>query len=318
VGYPPFSLSNNNAEIRRLKGRVAELEREAARVAVADEAYLPGVRLEENKEDARLRLFFEGKPDSEVRALLKKNGFRWSPTNEAWQRLLNANARHTVTWMKPQLAALLGVELAEVTAVDVPDDVPEEDDTQEVWAGDDFAPVVWLEEVTAVVEAEGEAEEAEEAEETEEVTDVEEEQDPPVVKDVGRTSVERMLASGCYFMEEEGVHWWVKDGGGVRRLTKDEVIAMHLMCMEGVLGNQPPYQSYMLAKYAGWAMGERDVKQKLAEGQSIHTGKKGRWWIQAGRLVAPINDDVWQAVLRLVKLGEIEQTWEVPAQMTLF
>jgi hypothetical protein len=161
-------------------------------------------------------------------------------------------------------------------------------------------------------------EEEDTAVEEEEDTAVEEEEDTAVVKDVGRTSAEQMLASGCYFMEEGGVYWWVKDGGGVRRLTKDEVIAMHLMCMEGVLGNQPPYQSYMLAKYAGWAMDERDVKQKLAEGQSIHAGKRGRWWMQAGRLVAPINDDVWQAVLRLAKLGEIENTWEAPAQMMLF
>jgi hypothetical protein len=445
LGYAPYQLSNNNAEIRRLKGRLVELEREAQREAVEDEAFLPGVRLEENKEDARLRLFFEDKPNDEARELLKKHGFRWAPSVGAWQRLLNANARSTLRWLKPKLAYALGVEYplnltgeAEATAV-----AWQDEDVQVGWEGeetqvcpdDEPEPVVWAEDdpvvfpvidtvydielfrpsrhlggvifkavyscglwhtqdgeliglhrdvkrwQLAVVEV-GEEEDDTAVEDdmksrtawaihlgkvgevdvykgaggrywandgtgarsatadelamleavatdtaveeevpvvVEEDTAVTvEEEDTAVVKDAGRTSAEQMLASGCYFMEEEGVHWWVKDGGGVRRLTKDEVIAMHLMCMEGVLGNQPPYQSYMLAKYAGWAMDERDVKQKLAEGQSIHTSKKGRWWMQAGRLVAPINDDVWQAVLRLVKLGEIEQTWEAPAQMTLF
>jgi hypothetical protein len=45
-----------------------------------------------NKEDMRLQLIFNGKPDEKTRETLKLNGFRWAPSNMAWQRLLNENA----------------------------------------------------------------------------------------------------------------------------------------------------------------------------------------------------------------------------------
>jgi hypothetical protein len=40
----------------------------------------------------RLQLIFDGKPSDEVREVLKKNGFKWSPKNGAWQRQLTDNA----------------------------------------------------------------------------------------------------------------------------------------------------------------------------------------------------------------------------------
>lgn len=45
-----------------------------------------------NKEDMRLQLIFDGKPEAKTREILKSNGFRWAPSNTAWQRLLNSNA----------------------------------------------------------------------------------------------------------------------------------------------------------------------------------------------------------------------------------
>jgi hypothetical protein len=45
-----------------------------------------------NKEDMRLQLMFDGKPDEKTREALKSNGFRWAPSCMAWQRLLNENA----------------------------------------------------------------------------------------------------------------------------------------------------------------------------------------------------------------------------------
>ena len=40
----------------------------------------------DNVEDNRLQLFFDGKPNDEVRKNLKRNAFRWSPKNGCWQR----------------------------------------------------------------------------------------------------------------------------------------------------------------------------------------------------------------------------------------
>jgi hypothetical protein len=45
-----------------------------------------------NKEEMRLQLMFDGKPDEKTRETLKSNGFRWAPSCMAWQRLLNDNA----------------------------------------------------------------------------------------------------------------------------------------------------------------------------------------------------------------------------------
>ena len=45
-----------------------------------------------NKEEMRLQLMFDGKPDEGTREKLKSNGFRWAPSCMAWQRLLNSNA----------------------------------------------------------------------------------------------------------------------------------------------------------------------------------------------------------------------------------
>ena len=44
------------------------------------------------REDNRLQVFFDGKPDADTRAELKSSGFRWAPSVGAWQRQLTDNA----------------------------------------------------------------------------------------------------------------------------------------------------------------------------------------------------------------------------------
>lgn len=90
--FPSWELSNNNAEIRRIKARIEALKKELDREP-AENISGEGWELVENKECMRLQFIFDGKPDPEVRELLKRNGFKWSPKNNAWQRLLNNNAR---------------------------------------------------------------------------------------------------------------------------------------------------------------------------------------------------------------------------------
>ena len=51
-----------------------------------------GGKVEANREDNRLQIYFEEKPDEKTRETLKENGFRWSPKAGAWQRQLNDNA----------------------------------------------------------------------------------------------------------------------------------------------------------------------------------------------------------------------------------
>lgn len=88
--YPSWALSNNNAEIRRIKGRIAELTKKQETAYAGWE--FDGGKVEMNREDNRLQIFFDEKPDEKTREALKENGFRWSPKAGAWQRQLNDNA----------------------------------------------------------------------------------------------------------------------------------------------------------------------------------------------------------------------------------
>lgn len=53
-------------------------------------------RIVRNKQEMRLQLVFDGKPNDETRNKLKSNGFRWAPSQAAWQRLLNDNAEYAL------------------------------------------------------------------------------------------------------------------------------------------------------------------------------------------------------------------------------
>lgn len=88
IGFADYQLTNNGANIRRVKARIADLQRQAIR-ETAETLHNSGVRAVQNVEANRMQLFFPGKPDAEVRALLKSHGFRWAPSEGAWQRHLN-------------------------------------------------------------------------------------------------------------------------------------------------------------------------------------------------------------------------------------
>lgn len=88
--YLPWQLTNNGAEIRRLKKRIDELTRKAETDYIGWE--FDGGHVEVNKEDNRLRIFFDEKPNEDTRSELKSHGFKWSPKNSAWQRQITANA----------------------------------------------------------------------------------------------------------------------------------------------------------------------------------------------------------------------------------
>ena len=88
--FETYQLSNNNAEIRRLKERIATLTRQREVGYVGWE--FDGGKVEANAEDNRLQIFFDEKPDGGTRDKLKEYGFKWSPSAGAWQRQLTDNA----------------------------------------------------------------------------------------------------------------------------------------------------------------------------------------------------------------------------------
>ncbi len=89
VGFASYSLSNNTANIRRLEARIKSLEN-AQRLEDRETQYAWG-SVRENKEVNRLQFYFGGKPDEKTRSLLKRNGFKWAPSQGAWQRQWTAN-----------------------------------------------------------------------------------------------------------------------------------------------------------------------------------------------------------------------------------
>lgn len=91
IGFQPYELSGNNAEIHRLEKRIETLK--AIKEVGSREYETDFFSVTEDAEDMRLRLFFDYKPSEEIRDTLKSNGFKWSPSNECWQRQLTESAK---------------------------------------------------------------------------------------------------------------------------------------------------------------------------------------------------------------------------------
>lgn len=98
VGFETWQLSNNLANIKRMKERVGILEAKKEKAATGEDEVreLNGARVLKNYQQDRLQIIFYGKPDENTRTLLKRHGFKWSPNNSAWQRQLTPNAVWTL------------------------------------------------------------------------------------------------------------------------------------------------------------------------------------------------------------------------------
>ena len=98
IGYPTYALQNNNANIRRIRGRIAELKKRTESTPEGWE--FDGGRVVVNTTENRLQVIFDGKPDADVRTELKGEGFRWAPSQGAWQRQLTDNAMRAARRLK--------------------------------------------------------------------------------------------------------------------------------------------------------------------------------------------------------------------------
>lgn len=86
VGFPDYALTNNSANIRRLKKRIDALKKISE--TPETEIELKGCVIKTNKDLGRLQILFPDKPAVQVREALKSHGFKWSPTEMAWQRMI--------------------------------------------------------------------------------------------------------------------------------------------------------------------------------------------------------------------------------------
>ena len=91
VGFPTYQLQNNLAKI---KDTQAAIERHKAMAEAEDkEIKFNGGRVVVCNSEERMRFYFDSIPPVEVRNLMKRNAFKWSPKNGAWQRQLTANCK---------------------------------------------------------------------------------------------------------------------------------------------------------------------------------------------------------------------------------
>ena len=85
IGFPGFELTLNSSNRRRLAKRLDDIEARADD-ETSDSTH-GTITVTDNVEENRVQLFFPGKPRRDTRQEMKRNGFRWSPTQGAWQKM---------------------------------------------------------------------------------------------------------------------------------------------------------------------------------------------------------------------------------------
>ena len=105
IGYPAYRLQNNNQEIHRIEERINSLKTVKERGTTEEEN--EGYTYKEDTELMRIQFIFDDKPDEETRAILKQYGFRWAPSQGAWQRQLTTNGQRSAKFVKKALKAIV-------------------------------------------------------------------------------------------------------------------------------------------------------------------------------------------------------------------
>ena len=106
IGYPSYELTNNNQNIHRIEERLKRLK--AVKGKGSSEQEYETFKVVENTEAMRYQIIFDGKPDAEVRTLLKSNGFKWAPSQGAWQRQITANGKYALNSVVEKLKEMEG------------------------------------------------------------------------------------------------------------------------------------------------------------------------------------------------------------------
>jgi hypothetical protein len=108
IGFPQYRLTNNNQNMARVKERILKLEKLGK--MESKEEVINGIRIYTNVEENRLQVFFPNKPDEITRKALKGNGFRWSPTEGAWQRQISTSAEYLAKQIASNVVQTIDIE----------------------------------------------------------------------------------------------------------------------------------------------------------------------------------------------------------------
>ena len=106
--FPPYSLSNNNANIRRLEKRLIEIEALPTEGDEPQEFTFGLVTVEHNPDEGRVLVYTPGRNEDATK-LMRMYGFNWKKSLGCWSRKLTRNAiavcEHTIG---PGLAEIYG------------------------------------------------------------------------------------------------------------------------------------------------------------------------------------------------------------------
>ena len=105
IGYPAYALQNNNQDIHRVEDRINSLKAIKDKETIEEEN--EGYTYREDPESMRIQFIFDGKPSDDIRNILKQNGFRWAPSQGAWQRQLTRNGQWSADIVKKALKAIV-------------------------------------------------------------------------------------------------------------------------------------------------------------------------------------------------------------------
>lgn len=107
--YLTWQIGNVRRQIQQIEKRITEMEaavqKNAKPVALDD---LPGVTYHENSSTMRVQLIFEGKPEPDIRAILKSHAFKWCPSQGAWQRQLTESGKRAARQVLDEMRMLNG------------------------------------------------------------------------------------------------------------------------------------------------------------------------------------------------------------------
>lgn len=106
--FPRWMLSNNSAEIRRIKQRIEDLRKAQEREDAAEdiETDLYTYRVDDN----RVQFVFDGKPEPAVRGILKRYAFHWSPSRGTWVRQATANGIYAANRVRKELDEMAEID----------------------------------------------------------------------------------------------------------------------------------------------------------------------------------------------------------------
>ena len=96
-------MQNNLANIKRCQQRVDELKK--TKEKGSSETDYGVFKAIENTDLMRIQIVFDGKPGEVIRGILKSNGFRWAPSQGAWQRQLTSNGEYALGRVVEELKA---------------------------------------------------------------------------------------------------------------------------------------------------------------------------------------------------------------------